>query len=150
MLRIPSTPVAAVLLLAGIFTSPAQAADPHWFYDRNNYNGNGNGGFDRYEDNRYRNGRYDERRYAPAPDYSVYQPDHDDDVRNGYHHRGDDSRFSCLQGVQSLKKSGFHYIEVVDCSRGSYVYEAVRKREPWRIQVSRASGEILAVEPFGK
>lgn len=160
MLRIPSSSLAAALIVAGISAGPAYAADPHWFYDRSNLNGNGyngngnnghgNNGYGRYEDNQYANGRYDDRRHVPRSDYSAYRPGYEDNGGNGYHHRDHDSRFSCLQGVQNLKQSGFRYIEVVDCSNGSYVYDAVRKREPWRIQVSRTSGEILAVDPLGK
>ena len=158
MLRIPSTLLAAMLALAGFAATPAYAADPHWFYD--NYNadqnnaGQNNGGYNngyngRYEDNNYNNGRYGERRHIPELDYSVYQPPRLDDGGNGYRNRGYDSRFFCLQGVESLKATGFRYIEVVDCTNGSCVYEAVRGREPWRIEVSRASGRIVNVDPLG-
>jgi hypothetical protein len=39
---------------------------------------------------------------------------------------------------------------VVDCTNGSYVYDAVRQRLPWRIEVSRASGDIVNFEPLGE
>ena len=57
-------------------------------------------------------------------------------LRDGY----DTGRLSCLQAVEHLKDAGFRHIEVVDCRNGTYVYDAVREREPWRIRVSRASG----------
>ncbi len=145
MLRIPSTALAVALVLPCLAASPARSADLHWFYDGESQN--------RYEDNEYNNGRNSDRRRIPEPDYSVYQPDDDSAYgqnRNGYGSRRYHQSFSCLQGVENLKQAGFHYIEVVDCSNGTYVYDAVRQRLPWRIEVSNASGEILGVDPLGQ
>ncbi len=150
MLRTPSTALAAALVLSALATAPAaHAADVRWFYD-----GQSQGQYEPcYEDNEYRYGRHGGRGYIPQPDYSVYRPE------NGYtadgyggRHRGyrDHAQFSCLEGVESLKQAGFRHIEVVDCANESYVYDAVRQRVPWRIEVSRASGDIITVEPLGE
>lgn len=161
MLRTPSTALAAALAMAGFAAPQAFAADLHWFYD-----GQTQG---RYEDNEYNNGRYGERRYIPEPDYSVYRPetgyngyDGDNSYNGDNRYKGDDgqrrrhrrhhrdvAQFSCLEGIDTLKQAGFRHIEVVECANGSYVYDAVRRRVPWRIEVSSASGDILDVERLG-
>lgn len=153
MLRTPSTALAAALVLSALAaaTPTASAADLHWFYD-----GQSQGQYEpRYEDNEYAQGRHGERGYIPEPDYSVYRPENgyqepDDGYPPRRHGPGGHAQFSCLEGVESLKQAGFRHIEVVDCANGSYVYDAVRQRVPWRIEVSRASGDILGVEPLGE
>ena len=158
MLRTPSTALAAALVLSALAAaSPAaRAADLHWFYD-----GQSQGQYEpryepRYEDNEYRHGRYGERAYIPEPDYSVYRPENGYEAdgysghKRGHRGPGGHAQFSCLEGVESLKQAGFRHIEVVDCANGSYVYDAVRRRVPWRIEVSRASGDIVNVEPLGE
>jgi hypothetical protein len=150
MLRTPSTALAAALVLSALATAPsARAADVHWFYD-----GQSQGQYEpRCEDNEYRYGRHGERAYIPRPDYSVYRPEsgYDADGYGRRHHGlGGRAQFSCLEGVESLKQAGFRHIEVVDCANGSYVYDAVRQRVPWRIEVSRASGGIVNLEPLGE
>ncbi len=147
MLRTPVAALTAALLLTAFSSPAAQAADPHWFYDNAaapTYNEHYN------EDHRrhWQNGRmYDPRYsvYQRAPEHKHSRPRHRDDYGNGYHN----GRLSCLQAVEDLKDAGFRHIEVVTCRNGNYVYDAVRGREPWRIQVSRASGEIIDVEPLG-
>ena len=151
MLRTPSTALAAALVLSALATAApdARAADVHWFYD-----GQSKGQYEpRYEDNEYRYGRHGERAYIPQPDYSVYRPENGYEADSyGERRRGyrDHAQFSCLEGVESLKQAGFRHIEVVDCTNGSYVYDAVRQRLPWRIEVSRASGDIVNFEPLGE
>jgi hypothetical protein len=135
MLRTPSTVLAAELVLSALAAAApaARAADLHWFYD-----GQSQVQYEpRYEDNEYAQGRHRGRGYIPRPDYSVYRPgngyqDQDPDEAYPRRHRGlgGEAQFSCLEGVDSLKQSGFRHIEVVDCASGSYVYDAVRHRVP--------------------
>lgn len=147
MLRTPVAALTAALLLTAFSNPAAKAADPHWFYDNaaapsyNEY-------YSEYHRRSWQNGPLDDPRYSVYqrdPEHRYRRPRHRDDYDNGYYN----GRLSCLQAVEDLKDAGFRYIEVVTCRNGSYVYDAVRGREPWRIQVSRASGEIINVEPLG-
>jgi len=143
VLRPPIAALTAALMLTAFSSHASFAADPHWFYD----NAAAPAYDDRYsEDNR---GNWRNRR-GPEPEYTVYQREPDykhrrPRLRDGY----DTGRLSCLQAVEQLKDAGFRHIEVVDCRNGTYVYDAVREREPWRIRVSRASGGIVNAEPLG-
>ena len=147
MLRTPIAALTAALTLTAFSGQQSLAADPHWFYDNAaapSYN--------RHYSEDYRrdwqNGRVYEPRhsvYQREPEYKHRRPRHRDDYGNGNYN----GRLSCLQAVGDLKDAGFRHIEVVTCRNGDYVYDAVRDREPWRIQVSRASGEIINVEPLG-
>ena len=155
MLRTPIAALTAALMLTAFSSHAAQAADPHWFYD----NAAAPTYDERYsEDHRrnWQNGRVYEPRYSVyqrEPQYKHRRPNQRDDYGNGnYNGNGNgtyNGRLSCLQAVGDLKDAGFRHIEVVTCRNGDYVYDAVRDREPWRIQVSRASGEIVNVEPLG-
>ena len=145
MLRTPMAALTAALMLTGFSSQASLAADPHWFYD----NAAAPSYDDRYSEDHRRSWQ---NRYRPEPEYSVYQREPEYKHRRPRHRdRHDNSlgKLSCLQAVEDLKDSGFRHIEVVDCRNGSYVYDAVRGREPWRIRVSRASGEIVDVEPLG-
>ncbi len=143
MLRTPIAALTAALMLTAVSSHESLAADPHWFYDNvaaPSYD-------DRYSDDQRGNWR---NRRGPEPKYSVYQREPDDQHRRSRRRDGyDTGRLSCLQAVGYLKDAGFRHIEVVDCRNGSYVYDAVRNREPWRIRVSRASGGIVNAEPLG-
>ena len=147
MLRTPVAALTAALLLTAFSGHAAMAADPHWFYDNAavpSYNEHYSEEYRRD----WQNGRvYDPRYsvYQRQPEYKHHKPRHRNGYGNGYHN----GALSCLQAVEDLKDAGFRHIEVVTCRNGNYVYDAVRGREPWRIQVSRASGEILDVEPLG-
>lgn len=147
MLRTPVAALTAALLLTAFSNPAAKAADPHWFYD-NTAAPSYNEYYSEYHRRSWQNGPLNDPRYSVYqrdPEHRYRRPRHRDDYGNGYYN----GRLSCLQAVEDLKDAGFRYIEVVTCRNGSYVYDAVRGREPWRIQVSRASGEIINVEPLG-
>ena len=151
MLRVSlaSTGAAAALavLLAG--TAPATAADVHWFYDDHAIH-DGQAAYlddDAYAPPPpgYRRGR------APEPEYSLYRPAVPDEPgwrdrdRPAYGHR---RALSCLEGAGLVREAGFSQVEVVDCRGRGFVYEALRGREPWRIRMSRASGDIVDAHPL--
>jgi len=143
MLRTPMAALTAALMLTAFSSHASLAADPHWFYD----NAAAPSYDDRYREDR--RGSWQNRRRL-EPEYSVYQREPDyKRHRPQYRDRYDNGKLSCLQAVEDLKDAGFRHIEVVSCRNGSYVYDAVRGREPWRIRVSRASGEIVNAEPLG-
>ncbi|WP_108879484.1 hypothetical protein [Anderseniella sp. Alg231-50] len=149
MLRTPIAALTAALILTAFSGQQSQAADPHWFYD----NAAAPSYDERYSEE-YRRDWQNDRVYEPRhsvyqrePEYKHRRPRHRDDYGNG--NGTYNGRLSCLQAVGDLKDAGFRHIEVVTCRNGDYVYDAVRGREPWRIQVSRASGEIINVEPLG-
>ncbi len=143
MLRTPIAALTAALMLTVFSSNQSLAADPHWFYD----NAAAPSYDDRYsEDNR----RHWQNRRGYEPEYSVYQREPEIKHRRPrYRDNYENGRLSCLQAVENLKDAGFRHIEVVDCRNGNYVYDAVQGREPWRIRVSRASGEIINAEPLG-
>jgi hypothetical protein len=147
MLRTAIAALTAALILTAFSSQESLAADPHWFFD----NAAAPSYDERYSED-YRRNWQNGRRYEP--EYSVYQrepenkhrrPRHRDDYGNGNYN----GRLSCLQAVENLKDAGFRHIEVVNCRNGNYVYDAVQGREPWRIRVNRASGEIINAEPLG-
>lgn len=149
MLRTPIAALTAALLLTAFSSHASQAADPHWFYD-NAAAPSYDERYSEYHRRGWQNGRVYEPRhsvYQREPEYKHNRPRHRDDYGNG--NGNYNGRLSCLQAVGDLKDAGFRHIEVVTCRNGDYVYDAVRDREPWRIQVSRASGEITNVEPLG-
>ncbi|MGI9415951.1 MAG: hypothetical protein ACR2PM_19920 [Hyphomicrobiales bacterium] len=60
-----------------------------------------------------------------------------------------DEGVSCLQGTHIAREHGFHHIEVVTCEGdGYYVYEALRGRRPWRLDVSVLDGDIVRAYPL--
>jgi len=56
---------------------------------------------------------------------------------------------SCIQGTHLVREQGFRHVEVVTCNGdGYYIYEALRGRQPWRLNVSVLDGDIVRAYPL--
>jgi len=61
----------------------------------------------------------------------------------------DDGEVSCIQGTHIVRRQGFRHVEVVTCNGdGYYIYEALRGRRPWRLDVSVLDGDIVRAYPL--
>ena len=66
-----------------------------------------------------------------------------------YHEAAYDGEVSCIQGTHIVRQQGFRHVEVVTCNGdGYYIYEALRGRQPWRLNVSVLDGDIVRAYPL--
>lgn len=94
----------------------------------------------------------------PEPDRAVNMystPRHavrrtqDEGYDERYHEASYDVEVSCIQGTHIVREQGFRHVEVVTCNGdGYYVYEALRGRQPWRLNVSVLDGDIVRAFPL--
>ena len=110
-----------------------EGPDPFWdyrFHHEHRHFGGPDAFWDgRFEDDRF---RHEHRHFGWAPDYPAPVMSYG---------------LSCSSAGNVVRAAGFRGVQATDCSRPVYGYEAWKRGELYRVNVSMA-GRIVAVEPI--